>query len=160
MSPDAPESEKDKLIAEQTKTIRELEIVVRGYEENLGEPLRAVREDVEREYEVKLQDERAKREEKEAWTEELVRQLEVEKSVRAHVSKPLNVDSDKRSRSEKSSKRNVRHSRPLSPSSMRWASAGRRTASSPRDFVNQPCPRRCSARQRSPHDAAGRPTQG
>ena len=37
---DAPESEKDKLIAEQTKTIRELEIVVRGYEENLGEPLR------------------------------------------------------------------------------------------------------------------------
>lgn len=89
LSADAPESEKDKLIAEQTKTIRELEIVVRGYEENLGEPLRAVREDVEREYEVKLEEERAKREEKEAWTEELVRQLEVEKSVRAQVSKPL-----------------------------------------------------------------------
>lgn len=89
MSADAPESEKDKLIAEQTKTIRELEIVVRGYEENLGEPLRAVREDVEREYEVKLEEERVKREEKEAWTEELVRQLEVEKSVRAQVSKPL-----------------------------------------------------------------------
>ncbi|KAF8182356.1 kinesin-like protein [Pholiota molesta] len=45
---DAPSDEKDKLIAEQVKTIRELEIVVRGYEENLGEPLRQVKEDVRR----------------------------------------------------------------------------------------------------------------
>lgn len=78
---DAPETEKDRLIAEQTKTIRELEIVVRGYEDNLGEPLRAVREDVEREWEIKVEEERKKREEKEAWAEELVRQVEKERSV-------------------------------------------------------------------------------
>lgn len=82
LPPDAPENEKDRLIAEQTKTIRELEIVVRGYEENLGEPLRAVREDVEREWEIKVEEEKRIREEKEAWAEELVRQLEREKSVR------------------------------------------------------------------------------
>ncbi|KAI6123765.1 kinesin motor domain-containing protein [Pisolithus croceorrhizus] len=63
-SPDAPESEKDKLIAEQQKTIRELEIV----------PLRPVNED-------RLQAEARKREEKEAWATELVRQLEKEKRV-------------------------------------------------------------------------------
>ena len=78
---DAPESEKDKLIAEQTKTIRELEIVVRGYEEILGEPLRKVREDVEKEWEEKVGEERKKREEMEAWSHELVRQLEKEKAV-------------------------------------------------------------------------------
>ncbi|KAI5121050.1 hypothetical protein M0805_008626 [Coniferiporia weirii] len=79
---DAPDSEKDKLIAEQAKTIRELEIVVRGYEENLGEPLRAVKEDVESEWAAKLAEEQARREEKEAWAEELVRQLEKEKGLR------------------------------------------------------------------------------
>ena len=78
---DAPESEKDRLIAEQTKTIRELEIVVRGYEENLGEPLRAVKEDVEKEWSVKLEAEIKVREEKEAWAEQLVLQLEKEKQV-------------------------------------------------------------------------------
>ena len=54
LPPDAPESDKDKLLTEQAKTIRELEIVVKGYEENLGEPLRAVREDVEKEWGTKL----------------------------------------------------------------------------------------------------------
>jgi len=78
---DAPESAKDQLIAEQTKTIRELEIVVRGYEDNLGEPLRAVREDVEKEWVDKLDVEVKLREEKEAWAAELVRQLEKEKKV-------------------------------------------------------------------------------
>lgn len=78
---DAPESEKDKLINEQSKTIRELEIVVRGYEENLGEPLRAVREDVEKEWVDKVEAEVKLREEKEAWASELVRQLEKEKKV-------------------------------------------------------------------------------
>lgn len=81
MPPDAPESEKDKLLAEQAKTIRELEIVVKGYEENLGEPLRAVREDVEREWIEKLEKEVKRREEKEAWADELVKQLEKEKKV-------------------------------------------------------------------------------
>jgi centromeric protein E len=78
----APESEKDKLIAEQVKTIRELEIVVAGYEGNLGEPLRAVREDVEREYVVKVEAAEKKVEEKERWAQELVKQLEKERKVR------------------------------------------------------------------------------
>lgn len=82
ISPDAPEAEKDKLIAEQQKTIRELEIVVRGYEDNLGEPLRQVKEDVEREWVARLQAEVRQREEKEAWATELVRQLEKEKRMR------------------------------------------------------------------------------
>ncbi|KIO06241.1 hypothetical protein M404DRAFT_24972 [Pisolithus tinctorius Marx 270] len=85
ISPDAPESEKDKLIAEQQKTIRELEIVVRGYEDNLGEPLRQVKEDVEREWGERLQAEVQKREEKEAWATELVRQLEKEKRARTKL---------------------------------------------------------------------------
>ena len=79
---DAPESAKDQLIAEQSKTIRELEIVVRGYEDNLGEPLRAVREDVEKEWVDKFDKEVKLREQKEEWAAELVRQLEKEKKVR------------------------------------------------------------------------------
>jgi centromeric protein E len=82
LPPSAPTSEKDKLIAEQTKTIRELEIVVRGYEDNLGEPLRAVKEDVEKEWVDKVEAEVRRREEKERWAEELVKQLEREKKVR------------------------------------------------------------------------------
>ncbi|KAG6332456.1 hypothetical protein ID866_6634 [Astraeus odoratus] len=82
ISPDAPDGEKDKFIAEQQKTIRELEIVVRGYEDNLGEPLRQVKEDVEREWGERLQAEVRKREEKEAWAAELVRQFEKEKRTR------------------------------------------------------------------------------
>lgn len=69
------------MIADQVKTIKELEMVVKGYESNLGEPLRAVREDVEREWKVKVNDEIKKREEKERWAEELVKQLEKEKQV-------------------------------------------------------------------------------
>ncbi|KAF5377904.1 hypothetical protein D9615_006794 [Tricholomella constricta] len=78
----APENEKDRLIQEQNKTIKELEIVVRGYEENLGEPLRAVREDVEKEWKEKLREEVKKFEEKERWADELVKQLEKEKKMR------------------------------------------------------------------------------
>jgi hypothetical protein len=78
---DAPGAEKDKLLAEQARTIRELEIVVHGYEENLGEPLRAVREDVEREWVNKLDVMTKAKEEKEAWAEVLVQQLEKEKRV-------------------------------------------------------------------------------
>ena len=78
---DAPESDKDKLLAQQAKTIRELEIVVKGYEDNLGEPLRQVKEDVEREWSVKLDKEIKSKEEKAAWADELVRQLEKERKV-------------------------------------------------------------------------------
>ncbi|KAJ7761484.1 kinesin-like protein [Mycena maculata] len=85
LPPSAPEDEKDRLIAEQGRAIRELEIVVRGYEENLGEPLRAVREDVEKEWQGKLDAERRVVEEKEAWAAELVRQLEKEKKMRMQL---------------------------------------------------------------------------
>lgn len=70
---------------EQAKTIRELEIVVRGYEDNLGEPLRAVREDVEKEWVDKFEAEVKRRVEKEVWAGELVRQLEREKKVRVKL---------------------------------------------------------------------------
>ncbi|KAK0202275.1 kinesin-like protein [Desarmillaria ectypa] len=80
-----PENEKDKVIADQAKAIKELEIVVRGYESNLGEPLRAVREDVEREWKVRVDDEIRKKEEKERWADELVKQLEKEKQMRIKV---------------------------------------------------------------------------
>lgn len=79
--PDAPENEKDKLLNEQAKTIRELEIVVKGYEDNLGEPLRKVQEDVEREWAVKVEKEVKLREEKEAWADELVKQLDRERKA-------------------------------------------------------------------------------
>lgn len=78
---DASEGEKDLLIKEQGKTIRELEIVVRGYEENLGEPLRKVKEDVEKEWVEKVEEERKERERSEKWAEELVKALEKEKKV-------------------------------------------------------------------------------
>jgi hypothetical protein len=59
-----------------------LEIVIRGYEDNLGEPLRAVREDVEKEWIGKVEDEVKKRKESEQWAAEVVKQLEKEKQVR------------------------------------------------------------------------------
>ena len=78
----ASDNEKDKLISEQGKTIRELEIAIRGYEDNLGEPLRAVREDVEKEWVGKVEEEVKKRKESEQWAAEVVKQLEKEKQVR------------------------------------------------------------------------------
>lgn len=62
-----------------------MEIVVKGYEENLGEPLRAVKEDVEKEWAVKLEEERKMKEEKEAWANELARELEKEKRLRVKL---------------------------------------------------------------------------
>ena len=53
---------------------------MKGYE-NLGEPLRAVREDVEKEWSQKLEQEVRLREEKEAWADELVKQLDKERKV-------------------------------------------------------------------------------
>lgn len=82
LPPDAPENEKDKLLADQAKTIRELEIVVRGYEDNLGEPLRKVKEDVEQEWAQQVEKEVQLREEKSAWADELVMQLEKERRMR------------------------------------------------------------------------------
>ena len=59
-----------------------MEIAIRGYEDNLGEPLRAVREDVEKEWVGKVEDEVKKRKESERWAAEVVKQLEKEKQVR------------------------------------------------------------------------------
>ncbi|KIJ54215.1 hypothetical protein M422DRAFT_25159 [Sphaerobolus stellatus SS14] len=79
---DASDDDKDKLLVEQAKTIKELDNVIRGYEDNLGEPLRAVREDVEKEWKDKFDAERRAKEEKEDWANELVRQLERERQLR------------------------------------------------------------------------------
>jgi centromeric protein E len=83
LPPDAPESEKDRLLAEQARNIRELEMVIKGYEDNLGSPLRAVREDVEREWAGRLAAEEAKRKEADEWATELAHALEKEKKVRS-----------------------------------------------------------------------------
>lgn len=79
---DAPDSEKDRLIAELSRTVRELEIVTRGYEDNLGAPLRQVREDVENEWKTKVQEKERELEEKEAFIQECQRALDKEKQSR------------------------------------------------------------------------------
>ncbi|KAF5347688.1 hypothetical protein D9758_014863 [Tetrapyrgos nigripes] len=85
------EDEKDKAIADQAKTIRELEIVVKGYEglyENAEAPQK-LREDVEKEMEAiwkeRVEEEKRKREEKERWAEEVVKQLEKERTLRTKL---------------------------------------------------------------------------
>ncbi|KAI5836568.1 kinesin-like protein [Schizophyllum commune H4-8] len=85
---DAPDDEKDKLILKLTNEDRELNIVVKGYEKNLGEPLRAVREDVEREWQGKLDMELQRRLDVERWSEELVRQLDRERKTRQALESP------------------------------------------------------------------------
>ncbi|KAF8971332.1 hypothetical protein BDZ97DRAFT_2032270 [Flammula alnicola] len=70
---DASSDEKDMLIAEQTKTICELEIAVGGYEENLGKPLRKSE---------KLEEEKKKSEKSERWAEEVAKALEKEKKAK------------------------------------------------------------------------------
>ena len=118
LPPDAPENDKDRLLNEQAKTIRELEIVVKGYEDNLGEPLRAVREDVEKEWAVKLAAETRLREEKEEWANELVKQLEKERkaSIPSVIYTSRAADSTVY-RLVKSWRRNAKPLRPLSRSS-------------------------------------------
>ncbi|CAE6465579.1 unnamed protein product [Rhizoctonia solani] len=79
---DAPESDKDRLIADLNRTVRELEIVTKGYEDNLGAPLRQVREDVENEWSAKLEEKQQELEEKQAFIEECQRALQKEKQAR------------------------------------------------------------------------------
>ncbi|KAF8754475.1 Kinesin protein [Rhizoctonia solani] len=79
---DAPESDKDRLIADLSRTVRELEIVTKGYEDNLGAPLRQVREDVEREWSVKLEDKERELKEKLAFIQECQIALQREKQAR------------------------------------------------------------------------------
>ncbi|KAJ7675811.1 kinesin-domain-containing protein [Mycena polygramma] len=81
----ASDDEKEKLISEQARTIRELEIAVRGYEEIQGQPQGTVREEVEKEWQDKLDAERRVVAEKDAWARELVRELEKEKKMRLQL---------------------------------------------------------------------------
>ncbi|KZT11970.1 kinesin-domain-containing protein [Laetiporus sulphureus 93-53] len=87
MSPDAPvsESDKDKLLAEQANTIHELEIVIKGYEKDLEESSCAARENIEKEWREKLESEVQRREEKTAWADELMKQLEKERRMRVKL---------------------------------------------------------------------------
>lgn len=70
-------------------------MVVKGYEDNLGAPLRAVREDVEREWSGRLAAEEAKRKEADEWATELTRALEKEKKVSTFQKKEKTLRSRK-----------------------------------------------------------------
>jgi centromeric protein E len=78
---DAQPSEKDRLLEEQRLTIEDLRKALAGFEANLGEPLRKVKEDVEEEFREKMTKLENANKEAEAWAAELVRQLEREKQV-------------------------------------------------------------------------------
>ena len=82
---DASTPEKDKLIADQAKTIEELEVAVRESEENLTRSLIAAKEDVEKEWKNKLDIEVQRWEEKERWVDELVKEFEKERRVRTKL---------------------------------------------------------------------------
>lgn len=82
--------EKDRLLAEQAQTIKELEAIANTYEEKGGstssatiskEERRRVREEVEKEWIAKVEEEKKKREEKERWAEEVTKALDKEKKV-------------------------------------------------------------------------------
>lgn len=84
------ESDTRKVVEEQAKRIVELEGIVKGYEEagtrnmkvvDEEDVARRVREDVEKEWRVKVEDEVRKREEGDGWMKEVVKQLEKEKKV-------------------------------------------------------------------------------
>lgn len=83
---DARPSEKDDLIGEQRETIEDLRRALRGFEANLGEPLRKVKEDVQAEFKEEIARMEAAIQEKEAWAAELVRQIEREKQVSRDIS--------------------------------------------------------------------------
>jgi len=85
LPPDAQPSEKDRLIEEQKETIEDLKRALSGFEANLGEPLRKVKEDVEAEFRDQILELEKAKGERQAWAEELVKQLEREKQVRRFV---------------------------------------------------------------------------
>lgn len=63
------------------KQVKELEFVTQRYEENLGEPLRAVKEDVEKEWAGKLEALEEKLRMQASYTQECERALEKERQV-------------------------------------------------------------------------------
>ncbi len=86
---DASPEEKDRLIAEQARLIRELESYEEKKSTGVGEEmeveLRRVRDEIETEWEAKFDEERKVREEKERWAEEVVKALEKEKKTRVKL---------------------------------------------------------------------------
>jgi centromeric protein E len=126
---DAAPEEKDRVIAEQARTIRELESYEEkkstGVVEDMEVELRRVRDEIEMEWEAKFEEERKVREEKERWADEVVKAFEKEKKTRvkleeerralaAFVSKfdSLVLGSDKSS-AENMSKAKVKLGKPL-----------------------------------------------
>lgn len=89
MSTEGLADEKDRLLTEQAKTIKELEAAVKSYEERgrsdssarIDEERRAIRKEVEKEWAEKVEEEKRVREEKERWAGELTKALDKEKRV-------------------------------------------------------------------------------
>lgn len=86
---DAFPEEKDRVIAEQARLIRELENYEEKKSTGVGEEmeveLRRVRDEIEMEWEAKFEEERKVREEKERWADEVVKALEKEKKTRVKL---------------------------------------------------------------------------
>ncbi|KDQ21013.1 hypothetical protein BOTBODRAFT_41005 [Botryobasidium botryosum FD-172 SS1] len=79
---DAPEYEKDAKILELQKMLRELEMVNTRYEENLGSPLRAVKEDVEKEWKGRVEALEEEARERDEYVRECEKGLEKEKQAK------------------------------------------------------------------------------
>jgi len=86
---DAAPEEKDRVIAEQARTIRELESYEEKKSTGVGEEmeveLRRVRDEIEMAWEAKFEEERKVREEKERWADEVVKAFEKEKKARVKL---------------------------------------------------------------------------
>lgn len=65
--------------------LRELEMVNARYEENLGSPLRAVKEDVEKEWKGRVEALEKKAKEKDEYVRECEKALEKEKQVTSDI---------------------------------------------------------------------------
>ena len=81
----APESDKDKLIAQLQGQVSLYKMINDGYEANLGAPMRKVAEDVEKEWQPKVDEWRRKEEEARLFAVEISRKLEREMAVSPSV---------------------------------------------------------------------------
>lgn len=77
----APESEKDKLIAQLQGQVNLYKMINEGYEANLGAPMRKVAEDVEKEWQPKVDKWKRKEEEARLFAVEISKKLEKEMAV-------------------------------------------------------------------------------
>ena len=120
--------EKDRLLAEHAKSIKELEATVKSYQEKSAsdsaaavseEERRNGREEAEKGWMAMLEEEKKIREEKERWAEEVTKALDKEKKVRNEFS-PQNSDQLCVPRREGSLKMNDGHSRFSLANSIPW----------------------------------------